>query len=62
MLLVYAPVGLPAGGLDAWPEMRTSRVVETRLVSDEDIDRRFGAPAWLALGSDGAGYVAVRSR
>jgi hypothetical protein len=62
VLLVYAPVGLPAGGLDAWPEMRTSRVVETRLVSDEVIDRRFGAPAWLALGSDGAGYVAVRSR
>jgi hypothetical protein len=62
LLLVYAPLGLPAGGLAAWPETITSRTVEGRLVSDEVVARHFGAPAWLALGSSGAGYVLLRSR
>jgi hypothetical protein len=31
-------------------------------VSDDVLDRRFGDPAWLPLGSAGAGYIALRSR
>jgi len=62
VLLVYAPFGLPAGGLEAWPETLTTRAVEARLVSDDVIDRRFGDPTWLPLGSAGAGYIALRSR
>ena len=62
VLFVYAPLGLPAGGLDAWQDTTTSRVVEARLVRDEVIGRSFEAAAWLSLGSSGAGYVALRSR
>jgi hypothetical protein len=62
VLLVYAPLGLPAGGLDTWPSITTSRVVEARLVREEAIQRHFGAEAWLPLGQSGSGYVALRSR
>jgi hypothetical protein len=62
VLLLYAPVGLPPGGIDEWPQMTASRAVEARLIGDDDIVRRFVAAAWLPLGSSGAGYMALRSR
>jgi hypothetical protein len=62
LLLVYAPYGLPAGGLGTWPEAATSRVVEGRLIRDEAILQRFDAMAWLALGTSGSGYLVLRSR
>ncbi len=61
-LLVYAPRGLPPGGLAAWTQTVTSRAVEARLIDEEVIARRFVATAWLPLGSSGAGYIALRSR
>jgi hypothetical protein len=62
ILLLYAPKGLPAGGLPDWTDTITSRAVEARLIDDDSVTRRFIATAWLPLGSDGAGYVALRSR
>ena len=61
-LLVYAPFGLPPGGLGAWTETATSRVVEARLLDEDVVARRFVATAWLPLGSSGTGYIALRSR
>jgi hypothetical protein len=61
-LLVYAPFGPPTGGLESWQNTIASRAVEAHLLSDDVIARHFGAPAWLALGSSGAGYVLLRSR
>jgi hypothetical protein len=61
LLLVYAPKGLPTGGLEAWSDMMTSRAVEARLIREEAILRRFDPVAWLALGASGSGYVALRS-
>jgi hypothetical protein len=61
-LLLYAPFGLPAGGIDAWTQMTVSRAVEARLIGDDAIARHFVAEAWLPLGSSTAGYVALRSR
>jgi hypothetical protein len=61
LLLVYAPDGLPAEGLGAWPDTATY-AVEARLIRDEAILRHFNAVAWLALGTSGKGYVVLRSR
>jgi hypothetical protein len=61
LLLVYAPIGLPTGGLEAWSDTVTSRVVEARLIREEAILRRFEPVAWLALSASGSGYVALRS-
>jgi hypothetical protein len=61
-LLIYAPFGLPAGGIEAWPETVVQRAVEARLIREEVIVQRFGAPAWLPLGARGAGYVLLRQR
>ncbi len=61
-LLVYAPFGPPAGGIEAWPETAVQRAVEARLIREEVIAARFGATAWLPLGSAGGGYVLLRQR
>jgi hypothetical protein len=61
-LLLYAPAGLPPGGLAAWQEIVTPRAVEARLASDDLVARRFEPSAWLPLGRSGAGYVLLRSR
>jgi hypothetical protein len=65
-LLLYAPAGLPPGGLAAWQDIVSSRVppraVEARLASDDLIARRFEPSVWLPLGRGGAGYVLLRSR
>jgi hypothetical protein len=62
VLLLYAPGGLPGGRLDAWQDAAYGRMVEARLAVDEVIARHFAASAWLALGSNGAGYVVLRAR
>jgi hypothetical protein len=61
-LLLYAPLGLPVGGLAASRDLVTPRAVEARLVDDDVIARHFAPAAWLPLGSSGAGYVLLRSR
>ncbi len=61
-LLIYAPLGRPAGGIEAWPETAVQRAVEARLIREEVIAQRFGATAWLPLGTRGAGYVLLRQR
>jgi hypothetical protein len=61
-LLLYAPLGRPAGGIEAWPETAVQRAVEARLIREEVIAARFGATAWLPLGSGGGGYVLLRQR
>jgi hypothetical protein len=61
-LLLYAPAGLPAGGLAAWTDARYGRVVEARLAADATVVHRFEPAAWLADGAGGAGYVLLRAR
>jgi hypothetical protein len=62
VILLYAPFGLPKGGIDDWTQMTASRAVEARLIGEEAIAARFVAERWLPLGSSGAGYLALRSR
>jgi hypothetical protein len=55
-LLLYAPLGLPPGG--SWRDVTYPRRVEARLAQDDRIARHFAqTPTWLALGTQGAGYV-----
>jgi hypothetical protein len=61
-LLLYAPRGLPAGGLAAWQDAIYTRAVEARLADDDVIARRFAPSAWMPLGPIGSGYVLLRSR
>jgi hypothetical protein len=61
-LLLYAPAGLPDGGLAAWSDARYGRVVEARLAVDATVARRFAPAAWLPDGAEGAGYVLLRAR
>ncbi len=56
------PRGLATGGLDAWQDTLASRGVEAHLSSDEVIGRHFAPSAWLPLGSNGSGYILLRSR
>jgi hypothetical protein len=60
VLLLYAPLGLPAGG--SWRDATYPRVVEARLAQDDRIARQFAATSWLALGRKGAGYVVLEKR
>jgi hypothetical protein len=59
-LLLYAPSGLPAGGLDSWRDAVYTRVLEARLSADAVVAAHFTPAAWLALGPRGAGYVLLR--
>jgi hypothetical protein len=59
-LLLYSSNGPPGGALSAWREASYPRVVEERLAHDDVIGRHFSAAAWLALGTQGAGYVLLR--
>jgi hypothetical protein len=59
-LLLYAPEGLPRGGLEQWRTIAWRRAVEARLGSDDVIGDRFVPAAWLPLGQSGGGYVLLR--
>jgi hypothetical protein len=61
-VLLYAPAGLPSGGLDQWRAIAWSRAVEARLGSDDVVARHFVPAAWLPLGSNAGGYVLLESR
>jgi hypothetical protein len=61
-LLLYAPLGLPGGALDAYRDAAYSRAVEARLAADDAIARRFAPAAFLRLGASGAGYVVLLRR
>lgn len=61
-LLLFLPVGLPDGDLDAWPWATYQRVVEYLLAIDPVVQKHFAPAAWLPLGAKGAGYVLLRSR
>jgi hypothetical protein len=61
-LLLYAPRGLPPGGLEAWSDGAYGRVVEARLAVDPTAVHRFTPAAWLPLGVQGAGYLLLRRR
>ena len=59
-LFLYAPRGLPSGGLNQWRAIAWSRAVEARLGDDDVIAHHFAPAAWLPLGPSGAGYVLLR--
>ncbi len=59
-LLLYAPLGLSRGS--SWRDASYPRVVEARLAHDDRIARQFEATAWLALGTNGGGYVLLERR
>ncbi len=59
-LLLYLPVGLPDGDLEAWASATYQRVVEYRLAIDPVVQRHFAPAAWLPLGAKGAGYVLLK--
>jgi len=60
-LLLYAPSGLPAGGISAWQEGAYGHVVDARLAADEVTARHFIAVTFIPLGARGAGYVLLRA-
>jgi len=59
-LLLFLASGLPADGLDAWPDATFTRAVEARLAGDALVRKHFAPAAWLPLGRRGAGYVLLR--
>ncbi len=61
-LLLFAPRGLPSGGLPSYALADYPRVVEARLARDEAIAAHFAPVSWLPLGVRGAGYVILRAR
>jgi hypothetical protein len=60
-LVLFAPKGLPPGGLSAFDVGYYSRAVEARLARDAAIAAHFEPAAWLPLGQSGAGYVVLRT-